>query len=98
MPGRELHEKEASTLSSLLHGCHEILADMNKILQKYEKLGRSSSNSVARTQNAWRKIRWDQEEVNELRSRVTSSTVSLDAFNSSLARYKGSTLARGLEG
>lgn len=86
MPGRELREKEALTLSSLTHGCYEILADMNKILQKYERLDKPSSSSVARTQKAWRKIRWDQDEVNELRSRVTSSTVSLDAFNSSLAR------------
>ena len=86
MPGRELSEKETGTLSSLMQGCHDILADMNKLLEKNENLGTTSSSSIARTQKAWKKIRWDVNEVNELRSRVTSSTVSLDAFNSSLAR------------
>ncbi|MCJ1263487.1 hypothetical protein MMC22_003357 [Lobaria immixta] len=84
-PGRELSEKEARTLSSLIQGCRDILADMDTMLQKYENLGTRSSSSGARTRKAWKKITWDLEEVNELRSRVISNTVSLDAFNSSLA-------------
>lgn len=86
VPGRELSEREARTLSSLAQGCRDILTDMNTMLQKYEDLGKSSSGLRARTHKTWNKMRWDPDEMNELRSRLTSNTVSLDAFNSSLAR------------
>ena len=84
VPGRELGEKEARTLSSLIQACRDILADTNMMLQNFKNLDTSSTSSGARTQKAWKGLMWDPHEVNELRSLVTSNTVSLDAFNSSL--------------
>lgn len=86
MSERELSEKQRSDLQSLMQGCRDVLKDLDTILDKYKDLGTSSQNLKVRSQRAWNKIRWDQDQITELRRHIVSNTAILDAFNASLTR------------
>jgi peptidoglycan hydrolase CwlO-like protein len=86
MSERELSEKQRSDLYSLMQGCRNVLKDLDTILDKYKDLGASSQNLKARSQRAWNKVRWDQDQITELRHRIVSNMAILDAFNTSLTR------------
>jgi hypothetical protein len=73
-------------LSSLMQGCRDVLTALNAILKKNDILGNSSQSSAARAQKAWKRFKWDQEDIQELRSRIISNTSLLSIFTTNLAR------------
>lgn len=83
---RELSEKQQSDLKSLTQGCHDVLTELDTMLNEYKNLGASPQSFRARSQRTWNKMRWDQDQITELRSRIVSNTSILDAFNASLTR------------
>jgi chromosome segregation ATPase len=86
MPQRRLSEKQTQDLSSLAQGCRNVLIELDTKLKKHENLGTNPQSLIARSQKAWHKIKWDQDEIRELRDRITSNTGLLNAFNASLSR------------
>ena len=78
-------EKECDLLS-LLEGCRGVLTQLEVKLTKYENLGGNPKSLSSKFQRAWNKMKWDQDEIRELRDRITSNTTLLNAFNISLTR------------
>ena len=67
---------EQVQLRDILQGCTNVLEDLDKLHAKYMRLGSaqgSSSQVVDR-------IKWTQENIGELRARLTSNTTLLNAF------------------
>ena len=90
----ELSEEERKHLQSLVQGCQDVFDELNALTEKFSILGADSTSFKARSQKAWKKITWDQDEVTELRSRITSNVVMLEAFNGNLARLVSSPKLR----
>jgi peptidoglycan hydrolase CwlO-like protein len=86
MSKRELNKKQESDLTAVTQGCHDVLTELDTMLDKYQSLGASPQSIRARSQKAWNKIRWDQGEITELRSRIILNTTILEALNASLTR------------
>lgn len=86
MNPRKLSEQEEKDLQSLLQGCQDVLNASNGLIKKFHALGSDSRSWTAKSEQALQKLRWDQAEVTELRSRITSNVTMLDALNGSLSR------------
>ena len=92
LSGLRVTDKQAKELSELIKGCRSVLNDTEQLIRKNESLGSESSGMGAKTQKAWKKLKWDSATVNELRDRMVSSTIYLNAFNTSLARLVSSAI------
>lgn len=73
-------------------GCYNVLDKLNKILDKYQELGPNDRGCDPKTvgfkvRRGWKRLRWEPEDVKELRSRITSNISLLNAFNGRLTRY-----------
>ena len=75
-----LNSDEQTELQEILQGCTNVLRDLDKLHIKYMSLesGRgSSSQAIGRIK--W-SLKWSQEDITELRARLTSNTMLLNTF------------------
>ena len=86
LSGLQVTDKQTDDLPKLMEGCRSVLDETEKLIQKNEILGAESSGLISKTQKAWKKLNWDSATVNELRDRMVSNAIYLNAFNTSLAR------------
>jgi len=75
-----LPSEEKGRLREILQGCTNVLKDLDNLLTKYKRL-RSPQGSGLRNLD---RVRWCQEDIVELRARLTSNTTLLNTF---VARY-----------
>jgi hypothetical protein len=64
-------------LRRILNGCHNVLTELQALLEKFHSLGTKNKRASDR-------LRWGQEEVVALRGRIVSNVVMLTSFKSSL--------------
>jgi hypothetical protein len=77
---------QAQDLSSLVEGCRDILTELDAILVKFENLEPSQQKPMAKFQRAWKKVKWDQEKIRDLRDRIISNSTLLNTFNQNLLK------------
>jgi hypothetical protein len=80
----DLEASRRNRLEILTEGCNGTLEDLNKLIQNYESLG-------TQAQRTWNRMRFELEDLADVRSRLISNATMLTAFNSTLAKY-GSAL------
>ena len=73
---KTLNSNEQVQLRGILQGCMNVLGDLHKLHTKYMSLGSAQSSSS----QAIDRIKWTQENIAELRARLTSNTTLLNAF------------------
>ena len=66
--------EQVTRLSQLRQGCEAVLNDLEKSLVKYESLG-------TRSQRALDRFAFGMEDMKDMRERITSNILMLDAFN-----------------
>ena len=67
---------EQVQLRDILQGCTNVLEDLDKLHTKYMRLGSAQGSSS----QVIDRIKWTQENIGELRARLTSNTTLLNAF------------------
>lgn len=72
--------KLKTDLVIILEGCNGVLADTEKLLEKYASLG-------SRAQRAWDRLRFGLEDINGLRTRFISNVTVLTSYKTELIRY-----------
>jgi len=73
---KTLNSDKQTQLQEILQGCANVLGDLDELHTKYMRLGSdqgSSSKTIER-------IKWTQENIAELRARLTSNTTLLNTF------------------
>lgn len=86
MTQRDLSEEETKQLQTVVKGCQEVLDALSALVTKFSTLGSDSRSWKDKPEQVLQKLRWDQAEVKELRSRITSNVAMLDALNGSISR------------
>jgi hypothetical protein len=82
IPKRSLTDQQSTDLKDILHGCDNVLKDLDEILDNYEDLG--SHGLGKKPKRFWKKMTWEPDDVKDLRSRLTSNVGLLDAFEGRL--------------
>jgi len=73
---KTLNPDEETQLRRILEGCINVLGDLDRLRIKYMSLGSAPGSSS----QAIDRIRWGQENIVDLRARLTSNTTLLTSF------------------
>ena len=76
----DLGSSQASQLQHIADGCRRVLEDLEGLLAKYRSLGTKS-------QRTWDRMKWGSEAVASVRTRLTSNTTMLSAYNTTMVKY-----------
>ena len=73
------------------------LKTLDKTLEKYQELGSDPKDCDPKSfrfkvRRGWKRLRWEPEDIKELRSRITSNITLLNAFYGQLTRYLSTPL------
>ncbi|KAF8857008.1 hypothetical protein BDZ45DRAFT_727083 [Acephala macrosclerotiorum] len=72
-----LSASKQNSLATITSGCQDVLRDLQALTKKYESLGSKSKRT-------WDRMRWGSSDIAELRQRLTSNTMLLTAFMSTI--------------
>jgi hypothetical protein len=91
LPQRDLAEQQKTHLRIIVEGCHDVLEALDKTLEMYQELGPTSQGSEPRSfkfkiRRGWKSVKWEPEDVKELRLRIVVNISLLNTFNEQLAR------------
>jgi hypothetical protein len=81
-PGFNIDCDNEPALCSLSQNCHGILNDLRELKQHFDSVG-------TQTQITWEREQWRADELAEIRSRLTTTTSSLNTVYSKLIQYVG---------
>jgi len=84
---RELTGQQSADLRDIADGCRNVLNELEKLLDKYRELGSGPESVGKRVKKVWKRLKWEPEDIQELRSRISTNIGLLNAFNGRLARY-----------
>ncbi|TVY33521.1 Ankyrin [Lachnellula occidentalis] len=81
-----LDDKQKMKLDDIDKSCRDVLDELQQLLDKNKEILSGSRGIGKRAVRVWKRIQWDPELINNLRSRITSNIVLLNAFNGQFTR------------
>jgi hypothetical protein len=94
---RELNNDQKRDLEDIDMGCRNVLDELQRILDKNTELS-SENGSVGKViKRVWKRLKWDPEDINKLRSRINTNINFLNAFNGQVTRDSVVKLVRHQE-
>ena len=82
----EPDSKEKENLVDITASCRNVLEDLEKTLDEYCKLESKQKSAGKTVRRAWKRLKWEPEDIRELRSRISSNVTLLNTFNGRFAR------------
>jgi hypothetical protein len=73
-------------LEEIDKGCRNVLNELQQILDKNSELSSGSGSVGRRIKRVWKRLNWRPEDIDMLRSRITTNISFLSAFNGRLTR------------
>ena len=86
LPERELTSQQKADLHGIADGCRNVLDELEKLLDKYRELDSCPESVGKRVKKVWKRLKWEPEDIQELRNRISSNITLLNAFNGRLTR------------
>lgn len=91
LPQRDLTNEQEKGLQNIAEGCRNVLNTLEKTLEEYQELGPDSKACDHKTlrsklRRGWKRLKWEPEDIKELRSRISSSIALFNAFNGQITR------------
>ena len=96
-PDRELDNNQKRDLEDIDKGCRTILEELQRILDKNSELSSETGSVGKRIKRVWKRLNWKLEDIDKLRSRISTNIGFLNAFNGRLARDGVAKLVRHQE-
>jgi hypothetical protein len=87
LPERELTSHQITDLQGIAEGCRDVLDTLKKTLNNYQDLDASPKTFGKKARRVWMRLKWEPEDIKELRSRVVSNIALFNTFQGRLARY-----------
>jgi len=83
-----LTDWQKKALASVLEECHNVLIALGKVVDENYYLNLSNVHGFHdKSRRVWKRLTWEPDDIQELRSRVALNVSLLNAFNGSLMRY-----------
>ena len=77
----ELNDQQLADLKQICNSCKTVLADLQDKLAKYSELESSKGNLATKVKRVWKRLKWEPDDIQDLRSRITSNVTLLNAFS-----------------
>lgn len=81
-------------MKDIADGCHNVLDTLEKTLDKYGELNSNPKVIGKNVKRVWKRLKWEPEDIQELRSRISSNITLLNTFLGRLSRDKMVELVR----
>ena len=78
---QELTDQQNKDLRGILEECHNVLNDVGRVLSKYYDLDTSPKKFSDKSRRVWKRLKWESDDIRDIRSRVTSNVILLNTFN-----------------
>lgn len=93
-----LTDWQKKALASVLEECRNVLIALGKVVDENYYLNLSNVHGFRdKSRRVWKRLTWEPDDIQDLRSRVTLNISLLNAFNGSLMRYLCKILKEILE-
>lgn len=83
---RDLTAQQKQSLGEIAQGCQSVLEQLNKTLDKYQELDSSAKGISGKSRRAWKRLQWDQKDIDQFRSRITLNISAFDTFLGQITR------------
>jgi hypothetical protein len=87
LSGCEIDEQQKKSLQVIATNCNKVLNDLKEKLGKYSKLGADGQNIKHKVRRVWEQLRWEPEDIREIRTRITSSIAFLSTSMANISKY-----------
>lgn len=89
----EEFDQQKDDVNKVIQSCDNVLQDLESKLRKFHVLAKDSTPDwTDRVRQAWKRIRWDQAEINNFRSRIVANVSLLNLIISKANQYVESIL------
>lgn len=78
---------QKKALVSILQECHNVLVALGKVVDENYHLNLSNTHGFRdKSRRIWKRLTWEPDDIQELRSRIALNVGFLNAFNGSLIK------------
>ena len=80
LPQRDLPKQQKIEFGEIIRSCQEVFKELEVMLDKYQELDPNTKGFTGRSRRVWKKLKWDQKDIDGFRSRITSNVLLLNTF------------------
>jgi hypothetical protein len=91
----EMPEEHAANFSQILASCQALLHKLEGLMSKWSVI--SDPRKGKGMQRLWKRLRWEPDEISDLRAQITSKIMLLNAFNDQATSHDVAKLVRRSE-
>ena len=73
-------------LKQVTSSCHLVLLDLEKLMDKYGELETCGGSIRKKVKRVWKSLKWEPEDIQELRSRLVSNITLLNTLMGQISR------------
>lgn len=85
---KEFGDQEKEGVNKVIQGCDNVLQELDSKLSRLHIVANdSTSDWKGRVRQSWERIRWDQAEINNFRSRIVSNISLLNLIIGNTSQY-----------
>jgi hypothetical protein len=81
-----LNKEENKELHEIASGCRNVLEKLELTLDKYHELEPGLKGVSRSIKRVWKRLKWEPDDIRDLRSRVVANVTLLNMFQGKLAR------------
>ncbi|ETS85826.1 hypothetical protein PFICI_03851 [Pestalotiopsis fici W106-1] len=86
LAAHDVSEDQNNNLKEIRESCRGVLEDSRKELSKYLSLDSKGGSLHERTKRVWKRVKWEPDDIRDLRHRITANIVALNSFTGSNIR------------
>ncbi|MCJ1417968.1 hypothetical protein MMC32_004313, partial [Xylographa parallela] len=79
-------KSQEKNINDILEGCQHVLEDTEATLKKYSTLDTQSKSLRERAKKAWKQLKWEPDDIRDLRNRIVSNLTLLNSFIEGVSR------------
>ncbi|KAE8165265.1 hypothetical protein BDV40DRAFT_297588 [Aspergillus tamarii] len=86
LSGKELSDSQKSELQTIADSCRCVLDEIYQKINIYRVLESDHSTGLRRVVRVWKRLKWEPDDIQDLRTRISSNISLLNAFNGRITR------------
>lgn len=86
LSSEELNTQQKEQLRQIAESCREVLTEIKEKIAAYKELKPDDDMKKKMVKRVWKRLRWEPDDIRDLRTRVTSNISTLTSFNGRVSR------------
>jgi len=82
----DLSTQQKTELQEIANDSRNVLKKLEETLDKYGELESGSRSVGRRVKRVWKRLKWEPEDIKELRSRIIANIILLNTFQGKISR------------